>query len=84
MLRILQARRFRGIVTSNLQLLVVRSHREHSGYGGRRSIWRLASDAVCAAGATLGIMILMTIATINPNIQGGVPCFTGTRVPVVA
>ncbi len=29
-------------------------------------------------------MILMTIATINPNIQGGVPCFTGTRVPVVA
>ena len=26
----------------------------------------------------------MSIATINPNIQGGVPCFTGTRVPVVA
>ena len=29
-------------------------------------------------------MITMTIATINPNIQGGVPRFTGTRVPVVA
>ena len=29
-------------------------------------------------------MLYMTIVTINPNVQGGVPCFTGTRVPVVA
>ena len=29
-------------------------------------------------------MISMTIVTINPNVQGGVPCFTGTRVPMVA
>ncbi len=41
-------------------------------------------NAICVAVATLDIMITMTIATINPNIQGGVPCFTGTRVPVVA
>ena len=41
-------------------------------------------NAICVAVATLGIMITMTIATINPNIRIGVPCFTGTRVPVVA
>ena len=41
-------------------------------------------NAICVAVATLGIMITMTIATINPNIQIGVPCFTGTRVRVVA
>lgn len=29
-------------------------------------------------------MKTMAIATINPNIQGGVACFTGTRVPVVS
>jgi len=24
------------------------------------------------------------VATVNPNIQGGTPCFSGTRVPVAA
>ena len=36
------------------------------------------------AAAAHGIIFSMSIATINPNIQGGEPCFTGTRVPVVA
>ena len=26
----------------------------------------------------------MNIVSINPNIQGGTPCFIGTRVPVAA
>lgn len=25
---------------------------------------------------------LVKVVTINPRVQGGVPCFTGTRVPV--
>jgi uncharacterized protein (DUF433 family) len=29
-------------------------------------------------------MVCMSAITINPNIQGGVPCFAGTRVPVVS
>jgi uncharacterized protein (DUF433 family) len=24
----------------------------------------------------------MNVVTVNPNIQGGLPCFNGTRVPV--
>ena len=27
---------------------------------------------------------VMNIATINPNIQGGTPCFAATRVPITA
>ena len=26
----------------------------------------------------------MAAVAVNPNIQGGVPCFAGTRVPVVS
>ena len=29
-------------------------------------------------------MVCMNIVSINPNIQGGTPCFIGTRVPVAS
>ena len=30
------------------------------------------------------MIMVTTPVTVNPNIQGGTPCFTGTRVPVAS